>query len=356
MKVKKVFANSLLLGELPEGCKLCVKGAKLVLFVTGLCNKRCWYCTISKARWQKDVILADELEVKKDSDIVKEAELIDAEGAGITGGEPILVFDRTLHYINLLKSTFGKDFHIHLYTAFPLNFEKMKKLQEHGLDEIRFHFFERKWKIIKDALKLDWDVGIEIPVIPEYEDKIKKLLLKADELGVKFVNLDELEFSERNEKILLEKGYEFKEDTPTAVKGSEEVAKRLLRFASENLERLNVHYCSAMTKNVFQLKNRWKRRAENIKECYEKVDEDGLLQKGIIEVDKGRLPSLLDYLRERFRLPPRMIKIKNGRIETSIRIALKIAKKEKSLKVYLVKEVPIENGWFVEKWPAEALL
>ena len=71
MKVKKVFANSLLLGELPEGCKLCVKGAKLVLFVTGLCNKRCWYCTISKARWQKDVILADELEVKKDSELDK---------------------------------------------------------------------------------------------------------------------------------------------------------------------------------------------------------------------------------------------------------------------------------------------
>ncbi len=323
MKVKKIFAGSLLLGELPQGCKLCVKGAKLVLFVTGLCNKRCWYCTISKSRWQKDIILADEIEVNKDSDIIREAEMIKAEGAGITGGEPILVLKRTLHYMDLLRSKFGNDFHFHLYTAYPLSTEEMKKLQEHGLNEIRFHFFENGWKSVEKALKFDWDVGIEIPVIPEYEKRIKKLLLKADELGVKFVNLNEFEFSERNERILLGKGYKIREDSPTAVKGSEEIAKKLLKFAEEEVKGLSIHYCSAATKNVFQLKNRWKRRANSIKKSYEKVDEDGLLVKGVIE-SKENLNSLLNSLRKKYRITSRMMEIRKGRIETSVKIALKI--------------------------------
>jgi pyruvate formate-lyase activating enzyme-like uncharacterized protein len=353
MKSKKIFANSLLLGKLPVGCKLCVKGAKLVLFVTGLCNKTCWYCTISRARWQKDVTLADEIEVKKDSDILKEARLINAEGAGITGGEPILAFERTLHYIDILKSEFGKNFHIHLYTAYPPDKEKMKKLYKHGLDEIRFHLFQDKWGVIKNALEFDWDVGIEIPVITEYEERIKEILLKADELGVNFVNLNELEFSERNEKILLSKGYKIKENEPTAVKESEEVARRLLEFASKNMKSTSVHYCSAMTKNVFQLKNRWKRRAKSIKESYETVDENGLLQIGIIEIEEKELPKLLRYLKEKYKLSSKMMKIKNGRIETSVKIGLKIAEKEKNLKIFLVKQVPIENCWDVEKWPVK---
>jgi len=351
MKLKKIFANSLLLGELPEGCELCVKGAKLVLFVTGLCNRRCWYCTISRARWQKDTILADEVEVKEDSDILKEARLINAEGAGITGGEPILAFRRTLHYIDLLKSEFGDNFHIHLYTAYPLDKEKMRKLYKHGLDEIRFHSFWNRWKVIKNALNFNWDVGIEIPVIPEYEKNIKKILLKADKLGVKFINLNELEFSERNERILLGKGYKIRENTPTAVKGSEDVARSILRFAAKNMKKSSVHYCSAMTKNTFQLKNRWKRRAKNIKESYEKADENGFLQKGIIETEKKELPKILKYLQKKYRLPSNLMKIKNGRIETSVKIILKIAKEEKNLKKFFVKQVPIENAWDVEKWP-----
>jgi len=110
-----------------------------------------------------------------------------------------------------------------------------------------------------------------------------------------------------------------------------------------------------MTKNAFQLKNRWKRRAKNIKESYEKVDENGFLQKGMIETEKKELHKLLKYLKERYELPSKMIKIKNGRIETSVEIALKIAEKEKTMKIFLVKQIPVENQWDVEKWPLKNL-
>jgi hypothetical protein len=350
MKIKKIFVNSMLLGKLPEGCKLCVRGAKLVLFVTGLCDQNCWYCTISRKRWQKDVVLANEVEVKNNEDILKEAKLTDALGAGITGGEPTLVLKRTVNYIKLLKQNFGKKFHLHLYThGGLLDRSKLKFLYDAGLDEIRFHcFFDGRWKIIEKALNFDWDVGIEVPVIPEYEEKIREIIVNANSLGVKFINLDEFEFSERNEQALLTRGYEFRENAPTAVKGSEEIAKKLLKFAKKNVKKLSVHYCSAATKNVYQLKNRWKRRASNIKEPYELVNEDGLLVKGIIEAKQPH--KLLQRLRQEFDIPKNMIKVKTKVVETSVNIIKTISKKT-SLKCYIVKQLPIENGWYVEKIP-----
>src|SRR5512139_3746581 len=92
---------------LPEGCRLCYKGAKMVLFVTGICGKKCFYCPVSEARREKDVVFANERRVEKDEDIIEEALSMDALGTGITGGEPLLRLDRVVHYIRILKNRFG---------------------------------------------------------------------------------------------------------------------------------------------------------------------------------------------------------------------------------------------------------
>jgi hypothetical protein len=348
-QVKKIFSNSRLIGDLPRGCYYCTSGSKLVLFITGKCRKNCWYCTISEKRWQKPTVLANERTVKSDKEIIEEAKLINAEGVGITGGEPLLESGKTVNFIKLLKKTFGKKFHVHLYTArSDLTENELRKLYDVGLDEIRFHL-QDDWNVIKKATKFDWDVGVEVPVIPEDIEALKKLILFCEKSGVKFLNLNEFEFSDRNVRHLKERGYKIKYDEPNAVENSEETAKKLLDFAKKNTKRLNVHYCSAATKNIHQLKKRWIRRANNIRKDYEIVDEDGLIVKGIIETKNP--DDVLKKIMKKYKIEKKLITIKNGRIETTIPIAETIVKKEKNLKCFIVKEIPIEEAWEVERWP-----
>ena len=124
--MKKLPKNSFYTGELAKGCIYCGRGSKMVLLVTGLCNANCFYCPLSEKKKNKDVIYANEKIVKKDDDIIREAELIEAEGTGITGGDPLITISRTIKYIKMLKEYFGKEHHIHLYTSI-LNIEKIRK-------------------------------------------------------------------------------------------------------------------------------------------------------------------------------------------------------------------------------------
>ena len=91
------------LGPLPKGCQMCVRGEKLVLFVTGICPRKCSFCPVSDEKYQHDVIFANERSVTATEDLLKEAEAMKAKGAGITGGDPLAKLERTLEYIKLLK-------------------------------------------------------------------------------------------------------------------------------------------------------------------------------------------------------------------------------------------------------------
>ena len=64
MRIEKTKFFSKKIGNLPKGCRQCVKGQKLVFFVTGICPRRCYYCPISDKKYQHDVIYANERPVK----------------------------------------------------------------------------------------------------------------------------------------------------------------------------------------------------------------------------------------------------------------------------------------------------
>ena len=95
-------------------CELCVEGKKLVLFVTGVCGNGCSYCPVSDAKNLHDVIFANERPVKSVLETIEEAKLMDAKGAGITGGDPLCKLNRTIKWCFSCCKTFGVKFFGHL--------------------------------------------------------------------------------------------------------------------------------------------------------------------------------------------------------------------------------------------------
>src|SRR5256885_12027647 len=149
----------------------------MVLFVTGICSFHCFYCPVSDEKMYKDVVFADEKRVPRDEDVLEEARPTRATGAGITGGVPLDAVERTCRYIRLLKAEFGPTFHTHLYTM-STDADKIRRLADAGLDEIRFHVPPGLWSRAADsafvaasrvARSLGLTVGIEVPLIPERE-------------------------------------------------------------------------------------------------------------------------------------------------------------------------------------------
>ena len=272
-------------GKLAKGCELCVKGEKLVLFVTGVCGNGCSYCPVSDQKNLKDVIFANEWHIKNDKELLEEARLMDARGAGITGGDPLAVVSRTVKYIKLLKKVHGKNFHIHLYTPlFRVKEATLKRLYDAGLDEIRFHpkvYDQTEWPKLKLARLFNWSIGVEIPSLPHYEKETKELMkfIKENDL-VDFVNLNEFEYADN---FVFEKAgehYEPKNSLSYAVKGSEEMAKRIMTYAEKI--KLPVHFCTAKSKDAVQLAKRIVRRAKNAAQVFDAVDDEGLLTRGAI--------------------------------------------------------------------------
>jgi len=91
----KYFSEKI--NRLPKGCKMCVKGRKLVLFVTGKCSRKCFYCSISDNKYQNNTIYANERKVNSFNDIINEAKISSSKGAGLTGGDPLADLPRTIN-------------------------------------------------------------------------------------------------------------------------------------------------------------------------------------------------------------------------------------------------------------------
>ena len=323
-----------------KGCQLCQNGAKMVLFVTGICHNECFYCPISDLRRGTDRIYANERLVKSDEDILCEAYSMDALGTGITGGEPLLKSERVMHYITLLKNEFGVDHHIHLYTSIALDDRTLTKLYKVGLNEIRFHPPIGLWdkfessdypNALKKAKSLGLEVGIEIPAIKH----VPEILQVLERIGG-FLNLNELEFSETNYEELTEMGFVPSEGGYAAI-GSKELANYIRNF------KVPVYFCSSSSKDSIQLRERFKRKAQRVARPFEEITEDGTLVYGAIKgvVDKDILSELE---RDEY-------EIVNGTIETSWWIAEELARmfRSKRYKVTIIERHP--EGTIVESTP-----
>lgn len=367
MKQNKYYSYNI--KQLPIGCQYCVRGEKLVIFVTGICPRKCTFCPVSDQKFQLDVSFANERKIDTFSDIIKEAKLMKAKGAGITGGDPLSKLDRTIEYIQRLKQEFGEQFHVHLYTSLNLvSIESLSKLHQAGLDEIRFHLDlddNKFWERLELARGFDWGVGVEVPLILGREEKMKKLIDFVKD-RIDFLNMNELEIADNEHSSL-------KAETvgiSYAVKGSLELGLEMLDYIKEQRLDLTVHLCTAKLKDAVQLASRIKREAKGAKHSFDIVDKEGMLTRGALYLDdlkpgfayREKLNNIdkQDYVDKLKPLLQRIkSKMKNENFfldldKPRILLSKKIVKKKKSffhklgLKPAIVKEYPTADQLEIE--------
>jgi hypothetical protein len=368
MTIDKTKYHSWKLNGLADGCRQCVRGRKLVVFVTGICPKNCFYCPLSEEKKNLDVIFANERQLKSEDEtsaLIEEAKACKSLGAGFTGGDPLVKIDRTCRYIKILKKEFGKKFHIHLYTILEsLTDKRLKMLESSGLDELRVHpdiFDDGRWKNVEllfdtnGKKRYSFDIGVEIPSIPGYETETKKL---ADHFipKIDFLNINELEISDTNSCELVDRKFHTKDKTSYGVKGSQEMALNLVKYVEKRYPKARVHYCTCKLKDAVQLRERLKLRAENTKNIFDIITDDGTFIRGaiyvhelrpsfgyktiiknILPMERTRIQKELETARknliEEFSIPPKMLIIdeKKLRMITNIGVVRKLSKHLKSM-------------------------
>jgi pyruvate formate-lyase activating enzyme-like uncharacterized protein len=319
-----------------RGCELCARGAKMVLFVTGLCHRRCWYCPLSGERSGRDAVFANDRPVEGPEDVLAEARLMDALGTSITGGEPLLVPERVARFSGILKEAFGEEHHIHLYTGMAPARDLLRPLA--GLvDEIRLHPPQEKWKGIASspyaraaeaARDLGFAVGVEVPALKGLPDLAEILPL------VDFLNVNELEWGGINGEEMRKRGLVPADALHNAVRGSR-------RWAKDLTHREKVHWCSSRFKDAVQLRERLKRIAGRTARPFDEVTPDGTVVYGVVEPGGPLAPGRIG--------PAGSYEECEGRIELSWKALRKQANRLPGKK-YIVERYP-NRGVVVEVIP-----
>lgn len=330
------YAGSQHLGILPMGCIQCREGAKLVLFVTGLCDKECFYCPVSRDKMYRDVMFANERPIHAGDwgPLLEECEMIGAKGAGITGGDPMVVPDRVCEVIRVMKAEFGPEFHTHLYTSCAFDVAEIAKLKEAGLDEIRFHPELREYKdmpnswhhaAIAEALRVGLTTMVEIPCVPDKGDDILALARYLESVGAHGMNMNELEFSDPNIASLKRFGYKPMNDESQCVAGSRETALDVLDSWRATGSKFTVHFCSSPYKDAIQLMQRLRRRAERTARPFEEQTEEGTLIFGALRPRSESPGVLAERLRADYEVPIEWLVVIEDRVETAPAVAQTLA-------------------------------
>jgi pyruvate formate-lyase activating enzyme-like uncharacterized protein len=370
-------------GRPPLGCRYCDRGAKMVLYITGICKQECYYCPLSEKKKDRDVIHANERPVNGREwmdQVIDEAKRMKSLGTGITGGDPMVVPERTAALIRRLKAEFGKGYHIHLYTTGPFDPDLLHIMKEAGLDEIRFHPPLHTWEyfrylgeharegdgsialqyheLIMEAKRSIPNVGLEIPAVVEERGSggsnskgLLELVRYAVRNELDFVNINELEASHTNMTQFAEKGFELVGDS-MAVNGSRELAWSVIDKIENEFpdSKTTLHFCSSVYKDSIQLRHRLIRMAKNLQKEYEIVTNDGTFLRGVIESD--HTDSLRKRLIEEFNVPSNLIEIKGGKVFIAPWILEEIGPELEKM-CYISEVYPTWDGLEVERIPIE---
>lgn len=216
-KIKKLKYDALgscvHIGKISPGCISCFKVDPFAInFFSGTkCNVNCIYCTSNKndKGGIKTKIIRFANRVLKPSKMSASPPSTFCFGGG---GEPLLYFDFISKRVKLLhrlcKNLKRKPW-LYLYTNGILaNKDMLLKLKELGFDEIRFHlgatnFSPAVYRHMRIATKYFKAITVETPAWPPHKKQLFKMLPIIEDIGVKHLNVGEIEVNHNNLKRIL---------------------------------------------------------------------------------------------------------------------------------------------------------
>lgn len=280
LKLNRSFKNTKLwINSLSKGCQLCGEGEWSCLFITGKCNANCFYCP---ANQQTDGIPSTQLtSFNNVDDYIQYLDFFGFKGASLSGGEPLLFFERTLDYVQNIKKYFDDKVYLWIYTNGILGSEDIyKKLANAGIDEVRFDIGATNYdlKFLIKAKDIIPNISVEIPAVPEEFDKLKRVIPELISIGVTNLNLHQLRLTNYNAPKLLKHNYTYLHGEQATVMESELTALKIIEYVADNNLNIGVNYCAFNFKNRFQKAGFRKKIASKFVEPHEQVTENGFLR------------------------------------------------------------------------------
>jgi len=286
-------------GPLSPGCRRCVEGNWSCLFINNICNGRCFYCPTSQL--SKSSPATNNLSFPNPQDYLDYLAAFGFSGASISGGEPLLTFDRSLDYVTRIKKRFGSAIHLWLYSNGILaDAEKIARLQAAGLDEMRFDISADGYSLEKVKLAAGRipTLTVEIPAIPEDYRLLRELLPELAAAGVQHLNLHQMRATPHNLPKLLDRGYTFVHAPKALVQGSELTALHLIRDALEMPAAPAINYCSYAYKSRYQGRAARQRAALRLVRPHEDITPAGYLRSLRLVAPVGEIDRLLAVLED----------------------------------------------------------
>lgn len=258
--------RSLHTGWISPSCVQCRKGLGTATFLLSVqCPRHCYFC------FNPNQIDYERL-LTETNDVVSQINEYHDQGVrlsdiALTGGEPLLHPDKTVSFFEHALTLYPEAY-TRLYTSGThLDETLLERLADARLNEIRLSIKLDEGEKARRAILALVDLSkayiehvvVEMPVMPDAVDDMKRLLRQLDDIGISGINLLELCYPLYNAEEFSRRGYKIKK-TPYRVlydywyagglpiAGSEDACLELLEFSLGERLRLGVHYCSLENK------------------------------------------------------------------------------------------------------------
>jgi hypothetical protein len=301
--------------SLSPGCRLCGEGQWSCLFITGLCNARCFYCPASQER--DEIPQTQRLLFEDPETYARYINWFGFKGVAFSGGEPLMVFDRAIRAIETVRRLCPSEVYIWMYTNGILGSEaKFEQLAGAGIDELRFDLGATNYRleVLQGAAAAIRNVTVEIPAVPEEVERLKTLLPQLCELGVTRLNLHQLRLTSYNAGRMLPHGYTYLHGEQPTVLESDLAAFELIAFVAQQGLPMGVNYCNFQFKNRFQKAGFRRKMAGRLAEGNEEITGNGFLRRIITHTAGVASEVALAALEGRAALPEQIVLHYGGRV------------------------------------------